>query len=279
LNPYRRILHPTDLSNNCQPAFCHALRLALSNQGDLEILYCSTESGEPEFDRFPRVRQRLIRWGVLEEGASKQDVVDLGFTVRKQVVWGDPSQEIARESLERDADLMVMASHARAGWSRLLQSSVSNAAVQRAQLPGLLLPPEEEGFVNQRSGEFQLERILIPVAPEPDCWPALAAAARMAASLNPSSGTLLQVYVGSESDFPEVRCPQAPAGWTWERRLLTGEPVAELIGFAREWKPQLTAMSSQGRKSWRDHWLGSTLEQLLGQLPGPILVAPAEAIS
>lgn len=276
MHPYRRILHPTDLSPHCQPAFVHALRLALSNQGNLEILYCSTESGDPPFDRFPRVRQKLIRWGVLPEGASKQEVVDLGVHVRKQVVWGDPTREIANESFERDSDLLVMASHARGGWRRLLSESVSTNALQQARIPGLLLPRDEAGFVNQHTGEFQLDRVLIPVAPQPESWSALVAATRMVASLKPGSGILLQIYVGQSHDFPGGRCPEAPPGWVWEQKVVAGQPVAELMKFAEEWRPQLAVMASQGQDSWRDRWFGSTLEQLLGKLHCPILVVPPQ---
>ena len=282
MKPYRRILHPTDLSPHCPEAFAHALKIALSSKdypegrSGLEILHCA-DPDESDFRHFPRVRQRLIRWGVLPDGASQQDVVDFGLDVRKQVSWGEPSQEIAREVEEMGADLLVMASHARGGWSRFLQDSVSSHAVQESHIAGLLLPKGVGGFVNSDSGEVQLQRILIPVAPEPDAWPALEAAVRLLHTLGSSvqGGEILQVHAGLEADFPAGKCPPAPAGWEWARRLLAGKPVDAIADLAAEWQPQLAVMASQGRDSWKDRWFGSTLEKLLGRLHCPILVVPA----
>ena len=123
-----------------------------------------------------------------------------------------------------------------------------------------------------------MQRVLIPVAAEPDPWAALHQAVRLLTTLGKavaSGGELLPVYVGKEADFPVARYPQAPPGWEWGKWALEGPPVAALADFASEWKPQLTVMASQGRNDWKDRWLGSTLEQLLSHLHCPILVAPA----
>lgn len=280
---YQRILHPTDLSESSKFAFAHALKIALcaTNQGraSLEILHCNSGSKKKPFEEFPKVRQRLIRWGILPEGAGKREVVELGLNVLKQLNWGQPEAEIAKESEEHEADLLVMTSHARGGWSHSLQASVSSNAIQRSQVPGLLLPSEEKGFVQFGTGKLDLQRILVAVAPDPEPWPALQEAARLLLSLGkecPTAGELYQVYVGSEEDFPQSKEPTLPEGWTWKRQILSGQPVEALQRWAIEFKPDLTVMTSQGRKTWKDRWFGSTLEYLLGQLQSPILVAPTE---
>ncbi len=280
---YRRILHPTDLSESSRFAFAHALKIAICATGQrraaLEILHCNLGSKKKPFEEFPKVRQRLIRWGVLPEQASKRDVVDLGLNVLKQLNWGEPEAEIARESEEHEADLLVMTSHARGGWSHSLQASVSSSAIQRSQIPGLLLPGNEPGFVQFGTGTVELQKIMVPVAPTPEPWPALQEAARLLFSLGkecPAAGELYQVFVGAEDQFPHSTEPPLPPGWSWKKETLSGQPVEALQLWATQFKPDLTVMASQGRKTWRDRWFGSTLEYLLGSLKSPILVAPTE---
>ncbi len=284
MRPFQRILHPIDLEHPSAEAFCHALRLALCATGHphskdpafLELFHCAGET-PVAFADFPRVRQRLIRWGVLADGAERQEVVELGLSVRKQIARGEVVEEITLESETSQFDLLVMSSQARAGWSYFMHSSTSASAVHNTQIPGLIFPGEASGFVHPNTGDIQLDRILVPITHEPDGWPALQAVARLLSTLKPGhSGEAMLIYVGREQDFPEYSQPPLPEGWWWTRKTLTGEPVPALSAWAGEWKPQLTAVSSAGQKNWRDRWFGSTAENLLSRLKGPMLVAPCE---
>ena len=284
MHPFHRILHPVDLEHHSLTAFCHALKLALSaashsdRQGHalLELFHCQGEG--PAFTGpFPQVRQRLERWGVLPEGSEKQAVVDLGLAVRKQVGFGQVEEEIALEVEARKFDLLVMSSLARAGWSYFLHSSISARSVQNTQVPGLLFPRAVNGFVQPNTGKLDLRKILVPVAPTPDAWPALQAVARLLLTLQPGEGgEVMLIYAGHEQDFPEHGLPPLPANWLWTRKTLAGDPVAVLSAWAREWQPDLVGLASAGQKSWRDRWFGSTAEQLFTELHCPMLVAPSE---
>jgi len=274
LNPFRRILLATDLSQNCESAFCHALKMVVQSQGEFHLLHVDPE-GQASFREFPQVRERLSQWGLLPEGVAREAVGELGIEIFKRLDLGDPLQGILEESEQFDAQLLVMATHARQGWSRLLGESVSHAAVRHSGLPGLLFPPHEEGFVDPDNGHLKLERILIPVASSPDPRPAYRAALRVLDTLKPPVGCLLRVHVGAQSAaLDEFAPPDPPPGWEWQTRLLSGEPEAALIELAREWRPQLSVMTSKGRSSWRDLFRGSSLEQLLGRLRSPVLVVP-----
>jgi len=283
MRPFRRILHPIDIDHLSAAAFCHALKLALCAASPeepalLELLHCET-GRQASFSEFPHVRGRLIRWGVLPVGASREDVVQLGLGVRKQIGQGEVGEEIALETETREFELLVMSCHALAGWSYFLHRSVSASAIQDTCLPGLLFPREQTGFVNANTGLLDLTKVLLPVALEPDPWPALQALARLLFTLKPPGpGEVSLVHVGREQDFPDPKLTDLPAGWTWTRRTLTGDPVAALTSFANEWGSQLTALCSAGQKNWKDRWFGSTAEQLLHELPCPVLVAPGDQL-
>lgn len=278
--PYQHILHPTDLCGHSRAAFLHALRLAVGALGggegaELEVLHCDPERREAGLERFPKARQFLNSWGVLRQGNSLQS---LGLTIRHQLNPGNPGREIVRVSSDHQVDLLVMATRSRKAWSEVLQNSVSSQVLHGSHLPGLLLPACEEGFVESRSGQVSLQRVLLPVAPDPDPGQARLHAVRFLGTLGravQAGGELLQVYVGKKEDFPSVACPAAPVGWKWRHRILEGQPVQVIAELAATWKPQLVVMASKGRDSWKDHWFGSTLDQLIDRLHCPILVVPA----
>jgi len=287
---YQRILCPVDLNEISRPAFYHALKVSLCATGFplrgpesrrpamLEMLHCHNTRGGPAIARFPEVRRRLVEWGVLEPGSGPQQVRDLGLSIRKRWMNGEPGEQIVRETEERHCDLLVMASHARAGWSHLLSHSVSAPTLQACRLPGLLLPHDCDGFVHAQSGHLRLQRVLVPVADLPAAGPALSEAVRILATLEPSlgglGGELMQVFVGPESAFPENDLPDPPVGWKWSRKTLPGRPVEALTRWSRQWQPQLVVMTSQGQRTWKDRCFGSTAERLLHDLGCPVLVVP-----
>ncbi len=284
MRTYQRILHPIDLERPSAEAFCHALMLALRATGYpelkdpalLELFHCAAEV-PVAFSDFPRIRQRLIRWGVLAEGAEKQEVVNLGLSIRKQIARGEVVEEIALESEASEFDLLVMSSRARAGWNYFTHPSTSASAVQNTQIPGLIFPTEALGFVHPNTGAINLNKILVPITHEPDGWPALQAVARLLLTLKPGQpGEAMLIYAGNAQDFPEYSLPPLPEGWLWTRKTLAGEPVQVIGDWAGEWEPQLTAVSSAGQKNWKDRWFGSTSEHLLRRIHCPMLVAPCE---
>lgn len=286
MRAFQRVLHPIDLEHRSAEAFCHALMLALCATGYphpkdsalLELFHCETDK-PVSFSDFPKVRQRLIRWGVLPDGAEKQAVVDLGLSIRKQLSHGEVLEEIALETEASEFDLLVMSSQARAGTTYFLHPSTSASAVQNTQIPGLIFPLEAQGFVHTNTGSISLNRILVPITHEPDGWPALQAVARLLLTLNSGQpGEAMLTYVGRDQEFPEYSLPTLPDGWHWTRKTLAGEPVAALGAWAQQWEPQLTAVSSAGQKSWKDRWFGSTAEHLLSQLHCPMLVAPCDQL-
>jgi nucleotide-binding universal stress UspA family protein len=61
------------------------------------------------------------------------------FTVDGSVELGDPADVIARQAEGADADLIVMATHARTGAARTILGSVADATVRTAKRPVLLV--------------------------------------------------------------------------------------------------------------------------------------------
>jgi len=68
-----------------------------------------------------------------------------GLDVEELVVHGEAASEIVRVAKERDVDLIVISSHGRTGWGRILFGSTAESVVRHASCPVLVVkPPQDE---------------------------------------------------------------------------------------------------------------------------------------
>jgi len=68
-----------------------------------------------------------------------------GLEVEELIVHGEAATEIVRVAKERSVDLIVVSSHGRTGWGRILFGSTAEAVVRHAECPVLVVkPPAEE---------------------------------------------------------------------------------------------------------------------------------------
>lgn len=76
------------------------------------------------------------------------DCEDLhGLDIEEVIVHGDAAAEIVRVAAEHEVDLIVISSHGRTGFGRMIFGSTAEAVVRHASCPVLVVkpPPEEEG--------------------------------------------------------------------------------------------------------------------------------------
>ena len=64
-----------------------------------------------------------------------------GLAVEELIVHGDAASEIVRVAREREVDLIVVSSHGRTGWGRILFGSTAEAVVRHAPCPVLVVKP------------------------------------------------------------------------------------------------------------------------------------------
>jgi nucleotide-binding universal stress UspA family protein len=68
-----------------------------------------------------------------------------GLEVEELIVHGDAAAEIVRVARDREVDLIVVSSHGRTGWGRILFGSTAEAIVRHASCPVLVVkPPADE---------------------------------------------------------------------------------------------------------------------------------------
>lgn len=269
--PFHRILHPTDLSEASRTAFLHALKVALAVKGKLTLLHVKREGDEVGWDEFPGVRDTLHRWGLLPANAPSEAVTGLGLAVRKLIAKDrDPVAACLAMLDEHPADLIVLATSQHQGRMRWLGREVSGPLTRAAGIPALLVPQQAKGFVEERTGELSLRKVLFPVAAQPRPTAALEASATLLELLG-FQGTTTFLHVGDRATMPSVE-PPASTGMQWERRAVEGDVVPTILAEARAC--DLIVMPTEGHHGFLDALRGSTTEQVLREAACPVLALP-----
>jgi nucleotide-binding universal stress UspA family protein len=129
----RAILHPTDFSDLSRGAL--ELACSLARDHDAELIICHVApppivaAGEVVLE-FPA--------SATEQLAGELDQVkptDPRVRVAHRLLQGDPATEIVRLATEAKADLIVMGTHGRSGFGRLLMGSVAEQVMRKAPCP------------------------------------------------------------------------------------------------------------------------------------------------
>jgi nucleotide-binding universal stress UspA family protein len=261
------IAHPTDFSPEGLAAFEHALCLALVNRCPLDLLHVHSPDNGNDWDRFPHVRKTLQRWGILQPGASTEDVFEVtGVAVRKvEISHNEAGDGLARFLRDHRPGLIVMASHRRAGFNRWLNGSVSTGVARVTNVPTLIFGPLARPFVDSLTGRLRLETILVPVDHDP--------APQAAVLLLKSFVEGLDVAL----DFLHVG-PDVPALLDRQReplsvRRVDGPVIETLLDQARQ--ASMIAMPMAGRHGLLDTIRGSTTERVVHDVTCPVLALPA----
>ena len=271
----KSILHPTDFSRGDDGAFAHAVRIALAFRSELHLLHVGTLGEATDWADFPGVRDRLIRWGMLQPGAHHRELSTLGLHVRKaQKLSDDPAEAISRFVVLHDVDLMVLTTHQRQGFNRLLHPALAEAIARTAGTRTLFVPRRVPGFVDAATGAVALRQVLIPVDREPHPQRAIDVAAGLIRSLGSAQGALTVLHVGAEGDLPQWTPPELP-GWSVESVSVAGEVVDTILEVSDERDADLIVMGTRGHHGFLDALRGSTTERVLRGAKCPLLTVPA----
>jgi nucleotide-binding universal stress UspA family protein len=267
------VFHPSDFSAASDIAFAHALKVALTAKATFTIFHVSPDQ-EENWTEFPGVRQSLERWGILPKDSPRSAVPQLGIAVKKVIAQSKDPVKSVLEFLEHHlCDLIVLATQQDKGQVLWLENSVAKPVARESHQMTLFIPAGVEGFVSLQDGSVSLKNILIPVAPVPKAQPAIQAAVRIAQQLDRSTGQFTVLYVGDESEMPEVSCPMLP-GWEWTKVSQKGDITQVILQTARGMEADLIVMSTEGRQGFLDALRGSTSEQVLRHCGCPLLAIP-----
>jgi len=133
----KTILFPTDFSTASDAALVHAEVLARQSDARLLILHIEEPplaygGGELYYGLPEPSSERILQ--MLEDVRPS----DPTLPFEHRLVMGDPAAEIVAVAQAEQAELVVMGTHGRTGFSRLLMGSVAESVVRHAPCPVLI---------------------------------------------------------------------------------------------------------------------------------------------
>jgi nucleotide-binding universal stress UspA family protein len=147
MNPIKKILAPTDLSDLSETGVRYALDLARAVGAEVVVYYSVSLD---EFMRYELVHLRPVFMdSVLDKYRRKlKRFLDEHFAeilplvkVEQVVELGNPDENIVTKAQEDHADLIVISTHGRTGLSHILTGSVTEHVVRLASCPVLSIRP------------------------------------------------------------------------------------------------------------------------------------------
>lgn len=134
---YDLIIVPTDGSEAAEDAAAHAVTQAQAHDAGLMFLAVVEMSGAaaPESHDSAIEGQRASRQA--EVDSLVEDANATGIEAEGVVEIGIPSRTILETAADRDADLIIMSTHARSGVGRFLYGSVTERVIRDGGTPVL----------------------------------------------------------------------------------------------------------------------------------------------
>ena len=284
-----RILLPTDLSENAEHAMRQAVELAVQLGATIDVVHVvALHSADPgalkdslegylkklEDEVFEDLSSRSLK--IKERGVKVEVSVERSVSV---------SEAIIDKAHSDGAELIVMGTHGRTGFSKLLMGSVAEQVVQHASCDVVIVRNDAKVAESERG----FEPILVPVDFTDYSRKALDRARTLSSS--EGAGVLMQhvvnapihpsFYAGGITRMFDLdpKLPdrirekmEAMADGPAELIVSEGNPSEEILKTAQERDVQMIVMGSRGLSGLDHVLLGSVAERVLRKAPVPVLV-------
>jgi nucleotide-binding universal stress UspA family protein len=262
---FHSVVYPTDLSGLGLDAFAHALRLAVLFHGTLHILHAGPDRGSKSdtivWDNFPKVHETLSRWGIESEPALPLNIV------KAEIESANPVHGVTFYLGKHPCDLLVMWTHERSGFARLLKESVAESIGYYVGVPALYLAEGKRGFVDAETGAMSLQTILLPVDASLPCKKAWLWLSDFLRTVAPHAKLHL-LHVGSEA-------PPTAREFEDVIEIRQGPVVQTIIETADELRADMIAMPTKAQGGVFGALRGSVTSKVLDHASCPVLAIPA----
>jgi nucleotide-binding universal stress UspA family protein len=292
---FTQIICPVDFTESSVRAFAHAAAIARWYDAQLTVLHVVPtfepiqvrgDVGDPV-----RVVTPLPREQVLEEMRRTLNLAAVSPGATPIAEAGDPQMTIIDQAISKKADLVVMGTHGRRGFKRLLLGSATEAILREAPCPVLTVPPQAPA---RASEAVTFKRILCPIDFSPSALQALGFALDLARQAD-GRVTLLHVVewlaeeeprASTHFSVPEYRRYMvedaqerlrnlvAEESRTWveiDDLVVLGRAHREILRAAETTPADLIVMGVQGRGGVGLALFGSTTQQVVRGALCPVL--------
>lgn len=300
MSEFKKILCPTDFSENAAHAFAYARAFAEKSGGTvdavhvvdvahnqfapIEGVYVSSADAHRSLKMLEDHAQKKMDHLVLKEHA-------LGLEVTPHMRTGFAAEEVVAVSEKLGSDLIVAATHSRSALGHMLFGSTCDKILRVSHTPVLTVKPHEREFVSGDGKTIRLDKILCPVDFSDFSRTALPKAEELARQFGAS--IMLAHVVDARLDYPEW-IAQATVNNSGELaksseeelnaiaegmhdidtevKVAVGITHTTLVSMVADNDIDLVVLPSHGRKGIAHMLLGSTAEKLVRLAPSPVLV-------
>jgi nucleotide-binding universal stress UspA family protein len=296
----RRILCPIDFSDYSRRALDHAIAIARWYESKITAVHVFSPAPATVYGPGPVVFEPVVLTGVDREeliAATKRFVEAEsapGIPIETIVREGNIAKEILAQAADSDADLLVIGTHGRSGFERLLLGSVTEKVLRRAACPVLTVPRRLPDAAP--AGPVLFKRILCPVDFSEPSLHALEYAISMAGEADAHLVLLHVMTLDLESPVGDLPDDEVTIRDFWRRReeelrrslaaivpkniaeyctvetmLTRGKPGREILRVAGEDQADLIVMGVQGRGAVDLMFFGSTTQHVVRGAACPVL--------
>lgn len=273
-NERATILHPTDFTGGGELAFTHALRIALKARCALSLLRVRRENDiSPHISGLRHVIEVLARWNMLSVNAP---VSALASELDLQVSSvGVPAVNVRTGILDylqdHPCDLTVIATHEPKGLGHWLDVSVEQTALRKPTGMILFLRDGEHGFVDPKTGEINLRKILVPIDAGVELFPSIYRLEALTRRIS-MDAEMHFFHVGARA--PAIRDSKgdflhAPV------QVRQGPLVETILEAARRMAVDVIAMPTAGRHGLIGALRSGVTARILDDARWPLLAIPA----
>lgn len=285
-----RILCPMDFSEYSAKSYEYAYSLARHYHARLflEHVIQPLNIGLPEnafLGTFSEMDKRFIEDAQSQFSELIKKSAWNGVQPEVAVMEGFPTDSILNLARKQRVDLIVMATHGRHGFDRMVLGSVTEKVIRKAHCPVLVVRKPAHDFVKplDQDEQVQLKKILFCTDFSAHSDRALQYALSLAQEYN-AELTLLHVLenikdtTDMESEISRVRrdlespIPDSARNWCKVKSMVrSGTPYQEIIREATESRSDLIAMGVRGRNAVDLALFGSTTHRTIQLGPCPVL--------
>jgi nucleotide-binding universal stress UspA family protein len=294
----QRILCPVDLSDYSRRALDHAIAIARWYKSTVTVVYVFSPAPVTAFGPGPVVFEPII----LTPADRDQLLADVkafakaesapGVSLDVRLREGNTAGEILAQAADMKADLLVIGTHGRSGFERLVLGSVAEKVLRKVSCPVMTVPRQFPDAVP--AGPVLYKRILCPVDFSESSLQALKYATSLAQEADGQltvlhvvahefeytpgleyAGMTVGDFLKESEDALQRHLQEVVAGaheFCQVESLMThGKPWREVLRVAQEKQSDLIVMGVQGRGAADLLFFGSTTQHVVREATCPVL--------
>jgi len=268
----KRILVPTDFSNQAENALKVAVEIATKNNSEIFIIHSlemplhissgGDSGGMPESLFFIKLAERHF-----EELLEKPYLADL--EIHEAIGHGEVYNDINEVAQSKGIDLIVMGSHGISGFKEMFIGSNTEKVVRTADVPVLVIKNEHESF--------DITNFVFATDFSEKCCSSFEEAKKFAEDVNAQMNLL---YVNTPGNFVTTADANKKMNdfikdvdiKNYTLNIYNDTSVEKgILNFAKETKASLIGMSTHGRKGISHFFNGSISEDLVNHANRPVI--------